>query len=122
YPEPGDEVVVGFFDGDPAAPVILGSLFSPVNKAPTQPDDQNNEKTIAFNTSQGLCQLEFNKASSAISLRTKESSLQLEKGISLNSDTSIDTVAKKTTIEGQDINISGKKTVAIKSVKINLSH
>jgi len=33
YPQPGDEVVVGFFNDDPRQPVILGSLFSK-NKPP----------------------------------------------------------------------------------------
>lgn len=34
-PEPKDEVVVGFLNSDPRCPVILGSLFSSKNTAPT---------------------------------------------------------------------------------------
>ncbi|CAD5372267.1 Type VI secretion system tip protein VgrG [Rubrivivax sp. A210] len=33
-PEPGDEVVVGFFNQDPRQPVILGSLYGSKNTAP----------------------------------------------------------------------------------------
>ncbi|MCP4408251.1 MAG: Rhs element Vgr protein, partial [Gammaproteobacteria bacterium] len=33
-PEPGDEVVVGFFNDDPRQAVILGGLYSSVNTAP----------------------------------------------------------------------------------------
>jgi Rhs element Vgr protein len=33
-PEPGDEVVVGFFNGDPRQPVILGSMFGAQNTPP----------------------------------------------------------------------------------------
>jgi uncharacterized protein involved in type VI secretion and phage assembly len=35
-PEVGDEVVVGFEDGDADRPVILGSIWNGVDKAPTQ--------------------------------------------------------------------------------------
>jgi Rhs element Vgr protein len=35
WPEPGDEVVLGFFNQDPRMPVVLGSMFSSKNKPPT---------------------------------------------------------------------------------------
>ena len=34
-PEPGDEVVVGFLNGDPRQPVVLGALFGAANRPPT---------------------------------------------------------------------------------------
>ena len=34
WPEPGDEVVLGFFNQDPRQPVILGSLFGSKNAPP----------------------------------------------------------------------------------------
>ena len=34
-PEPKDEVVVGFLNSDPRCPVIVGSLFTSKNAAPT---------------------------------------------------------------------------------------
>jgi Rhs element Vgr protein len=41
-PEIGDEVVVGFMESNPAAPVILGSLFSSARSAPYTASDENN--------------------------------------------------------------------------------
>lgn len=47
-PEPGDEVVVGFEDGDLDRPVILGALWSDVDAPPTQADttETNNIRTF----------------------------------------------------------------------------
>jgi Rhs element Vgr protein len=46
YPEVNDEVVVGFFDDDPRAPVILGMLHSSKNKSPYTPEQKNAFKAI----------------------------------------------------------------------------
>jgi Rhs element Vgr protein len=48
-PEVDDEVVVGFLDGDPAAPVVLGSLHSSARKAPYVPEQKNATKAIVTN-------------------------------------------------------------------------
>lgn len=45
-PEVGDEVVLGFLNDDPRAPVILGMLHSSAKPAPIRGSDDNNEKTI----------------------------------------------------------------------------
>ncbi|WNO11495.1 phage baseplate assembly protein V [Teredinibacter sp. KSP-S5-2] len=47
-PEVGDEVVVGFEEGDLDSPVILGALWSDVDAPPTQADtsEDNNIRTI----------------------------------------------------------------------------
>jgi Rhs element Vgr protein len=48
-PEPKDEVVVGFLNDDPRCPVILGSLWSSANTAPTEmgtPDAKNINRGI----------------------------------------------------------------------------
>ena len=45
-PELDDEVVLGFINGDPRDPVILGALHSNVNTAPIEADDDNFEKGI----------------------------------------------------------------------------
>ncbi|MCC8366148.1 hypothetical protein J8V57_07600 [Xenorhabdus sp. PB61.4] len=46
YPEPGDEVIVGFFEHDPRYPVILGAMHNPKNKAPLEPSQDNQEKAL----------------------------------------------------------------------------
>lgn len=52
HPEPGDEVVVGFFNDDPRQPVILGSLFSPKNTPPENVTiaQENTTKTLVSKT------------------------------------------------------------------------
>ncbi len=45
-PEIGDEVVLGYLNGDPANPVVLGSLYSGRHKPPYTLEDENNTKAI----------------------------------------------------------------------------
>lgn len=45
-PEVGDEVIVGFFNQDPRAPVILGSMYSSSNAPPYTADSDNTYKAI----------------------------------------------------------------------------
>lgn len=46
YPEIGDEVVLGFMEEDPAAPVILGSVYSSKRKPTYPPNDANDIKAL----------------------------------------------------------------------------
>lgn len=45
-PEIGDEVVLGFLNGDPDAAILLGALHSSARPAPIVPDAENTIKTI----------------------------------------------------------------------------
>jgi Rhs element Vgr protein len=45
-PEVGDEVVVGFLEGDPRGGVVLGMLHSSAKAAPLQGSDDNHEKLL----------------------------------------------------------------------------
>ena len=45
-PEIDDEVALGFLNGDPRDPVILGSLHSSAKPSPIEPADDNHEKGI----------------------------------------------------------------------------
>ena len=45
-PEIGDEVLLGFLQGDPQYPIILGSLYSAKNKPAYSPDQPNTFKAI----------------------------------------------------------------------------
>jgi Rhs element Vgr protein len=67
YPEVNDEVVVGFMNGDPRFPVILGSLYSKKNKPPVPPDAKNAQKTIV--TSSGL-RIDFFETDKAVEVST----------------------------------------------------
>jgi Rhs element Vgr protein len=49
WPEPGDEVIVGFINGDPRQAVILGSLYGSVNAPPEvvgAPSEDNHHRAI----------------------------------------------------------------------------
>ena len=46
YPEIGDEVILGFLNGDPQYPIILGSLYSKKNVPPYEPNSDNDTKAI----------------------------------------------------------------------------
>lgn len=49
-PEVGDEVIIGFVNGDPRQAIILGSLYGSKNSTPARfgkPDDKNNGRGIA---------------------------------------------------------------------------
>lgn len=43
-PEINDEVIVGFLNGDPRDPIILGSLFSSAKPSPLPPEEENKIK------------------------------------------------------------------------------
>lgn len=45
-PEIGDEVVVGFLDGDPRDPIVLGAMHSSAADSPLAAADDNHEKAI----------------------------------------------------------------------------
>ena len=66
-PEPDDEVVVGFFNNDPAHPVILGNLYSSKQTAPYELDDKNLKKAIA--TREKL-KIEFDDEKKVITIET----------------------------------------------------
>lgn len=67
YPEIGDEVVLGYFNNDPSAPVILGGLYSSKRKPAYTPADANNKKAIS--TRSGLS-LEYDDEKKIITLVT----------------------------------------------------
>jgi Rhs element Vgr protein len=72
-PEPGDEVVVGFLNDDPRNPVILGSLWSSANTAPTEmgtPDAKNLNRGIVTKSGTSLTFLD-EEGKSQVLIKTK---------------------------------------------------
>ncbi len=45
-PEPGDEVLVAFFGGDPSRPVVIGALWNGEDQPPETMDANNNLRSI----------------------------------------------------------------------------
>lgn len=66
-PEKDDEVVLGFFHGDPAQPVILGMLHSSKHAPPVEPSSDNNVK--AYVSRQGIT-LRFDDKAKSVTLET----------------------------------------------------
>jgi Rhs element Vgr protein len=66
-PEIGDEVIVGFINGDPNDPVALGMLHSSNKPAPITPSDANNEKGF---TTRSKMHLSFNDDAKTIVIDT----------------------------------------------------
>lgn len=67
FPEPQDEVVVGFFNNDPNSAVILGSIYNKKSTPPYEPEKKNNRK--AFVTREQL-KIEFDEEKKVITLST----------------------------------------------------
>ncbi|WP_406538924.1 type VI secretion system tip protein VgrG [Fibrobacter sp.] len=67
FPEVGDEVILGFFGGDPSSPVILGSLYSGKHATPQALEQKNNIKQIL--TREKLS-VEFNEEKKSITVMT----------------------------------------------------
>lgn len=67
FPEVDDEVVLGFFGGDPSSPVILGSLYSGKRVPPQSVEQNNNIKQIL--TREKLS-IEFNEEKKTITVTT----------------------------------------------------
>jgi Rhs element Vgr protein len=66
-PEISDEVIVGFINNDPSAPVILGSVYSSKNKAPYAFEAKNNTKAIVTRTKM---KIEMDEEKKVISILT----------------------------------------------------
>lgn len=66
-PEKDDEVVLGFFHGDPAQPVILGMLHSSGHEPPVQPSADNDAKVYV---SRAGIALRFDDKKKAVTLET----------------------------------------------------
>jgi len=70
WPEAGDEVVVGFLDGDPRQAIVLGALYSKANPPPAQvgaPSDGNPRRAIVSRAGSVVC---FDDDKRAIEIET----------------------------------------------------
>lgn len=66
-PEPGDEVLVGFMNQDPAHPVILGSLYGDKHKPPYEYEAKNNKKALV---TREKMRIEFDEEKKIITVAT----------------------------------------------------
>ncbi|EGV18807.1 type VI secretion system tip protein VgrG [Thiocapsa marina] len=69
FPEPGDEVVIGFLGEDPSSPVLLGGLHSKPRQPPCTPDEGNRRKSIA---TAGQLKIVFDDGEGRLRIETPE--------------------------------------------------
>lgn len=111
--EIGDEVVVGFIDGALDYPVILGALWSDIDKPPADVDTSSSCNTRAI-VSREKSQLVFDDTQGATSVTLKSAGgIQLvldDKGkkllIQFDTSTSIELSAQGVTVKGATINLN----------------
>ena len=67
FPEVGDEIILGFLNGNPQFPIVLGSLFSQSNASPFEIEENNNIKSFI---SREQLSLSYDEEKKEISLST----------------------------------------------------
>ena len=75
YPEPGDEVVVGFMNDDPRFPVVLGSVYSSGRAPASQPAEKNDLKELV---TRGKLTLSFDDENGVLEIRTPKHRIRLD--------------------------------------------
>lgn len=122
YPEPGDEVVVGFIESDPRYPVILGAMHNPKNPAPFPPHEKNNHKGIIMKKDGQTQALMIDTEKKTLSLVAGDNTLSLndEEGITLNTTKTLQFKAETFVQQGNKISIGGKEQIEITSKNINM--
>jgi uncharacterized protein involved in type VI secretion and phage assembly len=110
-PEIGDEVVVGFINGDPRDAVVLGMLNSSAKPAPIQAKDANDEKGF---TTRSKMHISFNDQTKTIVIDTPAgNSITLdEQGMKIEiKDQNSNTI----TMDTSGIKIESQKNIEIKA-------
>jgi uncharacterized protein involved in type VI secretion and phage assembly len=75
YPEPGDEVVVGFMNDDPRYPVVLGSVYSKKLAPPSPPTEKNDLKALV---TRGKLKITFDDKDGVLEIRTPKAVVRLD--------------------------------------------
>ncbi|HEX7288867.1 MAG TPA: type VI secretion system tip protein VgrG [Candidatus Angelobacter sp.] len=138
YPEPKDEVIVGFMNEDPRYPVILGSVYSKKLAPKYPPDEKNTKKAI---TTLGKLEIYFDDQDKIIEIRTpgkhtikmddksgaisikdsNKNTFSLSKGgIALDSGSNIKITAKgNITVEaGANLNMTAKAKASMAGLQV----
>jgi uncharacterized protein involved in type VI secretion and phage assembly len=70
WPEPGDEVVVGFINGDPRQAIILGSLYSSANAPPEAVGPPNEDNFVRAMVSREGLTIAFDDEDKIVTVET----------------------------------------------------
>ena len=111
YPEVGDEVILGFLDDNPSAPIILGSVYSKKNAPTLTPDEKNTHKTVTTRT---LMTIDFDEENKIITIKTPGNNIitlsDKDKGITLTDQNN-----NMVQLNDSGITVDSKKDIVIKA-------
>ncbi|MCQ4054442.1 phage baseplate assembly protein V [Aeromonas sp. SG16] len=111
YPEPGDEVILSFYDDNPCYPVIVGSLHNPQRTPVIKPGDGHGMKGWKSASSE----LGFDPNQETINMSVPNAFIQIkESGVEAASEMDVKIKSKK------QISIDGEDSVTINSRLIDL--
>lgn len=110
-PEPGDEVVVGFMNQDPAHPIILGGLYGTKHKPPYEYEAKNGMKAIV--TREKL-KIVFNEEKKIITVSTPGKN-QMEISDEGKSIKFTDQHKNEIVMDSGGISISSSKDISLKA-------
>nr|WP_241391071.1 phage baseplate assembly protein V [Serratia proteamaculans]ULG16483.1 Afp8 [Serratia proteamaculans] len=123
YPEPGDEVVVGFIDSDPRYPIILGAMHNPKNTAPIPPDEKNNRKGLIVSKADQTQALMIDTDQRTLRLMAGDNTFTLtgEGDIAVSTPNALQLQADTLGLQADgNLSINSKQQVEITSAKINM--
>lgn len=123
YPEPGDEVVVGFIDSDPRYPIILGAMHNPKNIAPFPPNEKNSLKALVFSKADKTQALMIDTDEKNLILTTGDNSISLtnDGDIAVNTTKALQLNGDTLHLQADsNLSINGKQKVEITSAQINM--
>ena len=110
-PEIGDEVVLGFLNGDPSAGIILGSLHSSALPSPNVPDQDNTIKAIVSNSQ---IKISFDDVKKVLTLETPGGHV-----VTMSDDeksvTVVDSNSNKLELTESGVTLSSPKDISIKA-------
>ncbi|WP_394749658.1 type VI secretion system tip protein VgrG [Spongiimicrobium salis] len=112
YPEEGDEVIVGFIDGDPRFPIILGSVYSSALPPPVPIEDANNNIKMLMTKSQ--LQFQFDDENVVMTLVTPNKNTLVisdaDKGVTITDENE-----NQIQLNDSGITIESKSSMTIKA-------
>lgn len=108
YPEPGDEVIVGFMNEDPRFPVILGSVYSKKLAPPLVPDDKNDRKAIV---TRGKLEIGFDDKDVVLEIKTPRHTVRLDD--KTGEVTIVDGNSNKVALSGSGVAIESGKALTL---------
>ncbi|VEN73040.1 conserved hypothetical protein [Candidatus Desulfarcum epimagneticum] len=111
-PEKGDEVVLGFFAGDPRQPVILGGMHNDINKPPVAAEDIKDKNFKKGIFTKEKLKIAFNEEVKEVTIATPK-----ENFITLTEDTEEDKAGIIWTDQNKNVIKTDKKTITIKNEK-----